>query len=151
MSSAEQRRSLNFENIGDVLPEVVRLKHSYRALGTWSLGQTCQHLAGSFHGSIDGFDLRRHRIKRFFLHKQMLRYALTKGIPPNYTVDENLTPRDDVPLDDAIHAITKAIDRYQKHQGPLHPHPLFGNLSRENWDRIHRIHCAHHLRLILSC
>ncbi len=144
-----QRRSLVFGNIGDILPDIQRLQNGCRSLGTWSLGQTCQHLADSFHGSIDGFDLRNHRIKRFFLHKKMLQYALTKGIPKNYTVDPNLTPNDDVPLDDAIQALTSAIDRYQKYQGFLHPHPLFGKMSRENWDRIHCIHSAHHLSLLL--
>lgn len=129
------------------MPDVRRLADGHKTIGAWSLGQICQHLADSFVGSMEGFDLRHHRIKRFFLKKQMLKVALTKGIPRGWTVDPGLTPSADVNTDTAIEALAGAIARYQAHRGKLQAHPLFGLMPRDTWDRVHCVHCAHHLSL----
>ena len=139
------RRHLVFDSIADVMPDVRSLAAGHRTVGNWSLGQIGKHLADSFNGSIDGFDLRNHRIKRFFIKKKMLKVALTKGIPLNYTVDPKITPPPDVDQAEAIDTLEKAIARYLAHVGPLKAHPLFGKMPRETWDRLHRVHCAHHL------
>jgi len=139
------RRVLSFSSVSEVVPEVRRLTPSHRVVGNWSLGQICDHLARSFLGSMEGFDLSRHRLKRFFIKKRMLEFALNKGIPIGWTVDSNLTPLPAVALDEAVDALDRAVRRYENHRGRLHPHPLFGNMPRETWDRIHCVHCAHHL------
>jgi len=145
---AASRRELRFASIEEVVPEVRRLAPSHRTTGSWSLGQICRHLADSFMGSMEGFDLRNHRLKRLLFSRQMLHSALTKGIPLNYTVDPRLTPPGDVSLSDGFEALEVAIGRYLAHGGPLHAHPLFGAMSRETWDRVHCVHCAHHLSLV---
>ena len=68
----------------------------HRAVRNWTLAQICRHLTDSFTGSMGGFDLRNHRVKRFLMKRKMLQVALTKGIPENYTVDPRLTPPPDV-------------------------------------------------------
>ncbi len=98
---------------------------------------------------MEGFDLSNHRIKRFFLKRKMLDVALTKGIPRNWTVDANLTPPSHVDLEPAVEALSRAVNRYEKHGGKLHAHPLFGSLSRDVWDRVHCVHGAHHLRFVI--
>lgn len=143
------RRHLVFDSIDDVMPDVRLLAAGHRTIGNWSLGQIGKHLTDSFNGSIDGFDLRNHRIKRFFIKKKMLNVALTKGIPLNYTVDPNITPPPEVNQGKAIDGLEKAIQRYLAHVGPLEAHPLFGKMPRETWDRVHRVHCAHHLSFAL--
>jgi hypothetical protein len=142
------RRRLVFDSIDDVMPEVRSLAAGYRTVGNWSLGQIGKHLTDSFNGSIDGFDLSNHRIKRFFIKKKMLEVALTKGIPLNYTVDPKITPPRKVDEAKAIDALEHAIRRYLAHVGPLKAHPLFGKMPRETWDRVHRVHCAHHLSFV---
>jgi hypothetical protein len=127
------------------MPDVRRLIPAHRTLANWSLGQICRHLADSFIGSMDGLNLRKHRFKRLFLRRRMLRTALTKGIPRNYTVDENLTPPPSVDLNEAVEALAAAIERYERHEGELEAHPLFGRMPRETWDRVHCVHSAHHL------
>ena len=141
----DQRRLLVFDELSQVMPEVRRLVPGYQAVGNWTLAQICKHLADSFDGSLDGFDLSVHRLKRFFIHRQMLNRALTKGIPPGYTVNENLTPPRGVELEPAVDALSRAMDRYENHSGNLHAHPLFGQLPRPMWDRVHCVHNAHHL------
>ncbi len=149
LADPDQRRSLGFEELSQVVPEVLRFRASHRTVSRWTFAQICQHLANSFNGSIDGLDLSRHRFKRFFLAKPMLRYTFRHGIPTNYTVDPNIEPPPGVDLEEAVEALTRAVDRYQGHRGPLQAHPLFGKMPRRVWDRVHRIHCAHHLSFVL--
>lgn len=148
--ATNQRRPLRFEELSQVVPEAVRLQAEHRTLSRWTLAQICKHLANSLNGSIDGLDLSRHRFKRFFFAKQMLRYTFRYGIPVNYTVDPNIEPASDVDLDESIEQLTSAVERYQAHRGPLRAHPLFGEMPRDAWSRIHRIHCAHHLSFVLQ-
>ncbi len=145
-----QRRSLVFDSLSQVMPDVRRLVPSHLTLANWSLGQICRHLADSFVGSMEGFDLSHHRIKRFFIRRKMLQVALKKGIPRGWTVDPNIVPRPGVDLHQAVEALAGAIERYEGHTGMLHAHPLFGTMPREVWDRVHYVHCAHHLSLAVE-
>jgi hypothetical protein len=127
------------------VPDVLGLKTCHITVAQWTLGQICKHLADGVNGSIDGLDLSRHRVKRFLMAKRMLKYTFRFGIPRNYRVDPNIEPLTDVDLDTAIEELTRAIQRFQGHRGPLQAHPLFGRMHHEVWDRLHRVHCAHHL------
>lgn len=140
-----QRRAITFDRIDQVMPEVHHLVPAHETVGNWSLGAICKHLEDSFTGSIEGFDLRNHRIKRFFMKRKMLEVALTKGIPLNYTVDPNITPPPHVDLQAGVTGLAGAIERYMSYDGRLRAHPLFGRMPRETWDRVHCVHCAHHL------
>ena len=143
------RRVLAFKDLGELLPEVRRLIPAHRTVGQWTLAQVCRHLADTINGSMDGFDLRRHRFKRYFLSKRLLRYTYRHGITPGYTVDPRLTPPENVNLGEAMPALERAIERYRTYRGQLRPHPLFGELSREMWDRLHCFHSAHHLSFVI--
>lgn len=142
-------RVLRFGEIPEVIPEVRRLVPAHRTLGNWTLGQICKHLADSFTGSMDGFDLRNHRIKRLFLKRRMLEVALTNGIPRNYTVDPKITPPAGIELDCGLAELEHSVSRYLRHHGKLAAHPLFGKMPREVWDAVHCVHCAHHLSFVI--
>lgn len=144
------RRSLTLEDLSQVLPEVRRLLKGHHTVGQWTLGQICRHLADTINASIDGFDLRNHRIKRRLCGKLMLRLTFRWGIPAGYTVDAALSPLEGSDLDQALVDLERAVARYQAFDGPLQPHPLFGRLSRSMWDRMHRFHCGHHLSFAIA-
>jgi len=122
------------------------LRGGSSTVGAWTLAQICKHMADTIDASMDGFDLRRHRLKRWFFAKPLLAYTYRRGIPPGYTIDPNLSPPGNAELTPSFAELERAIRRYLDHQGRLHPHPLFGRLSRKGWDRLHCFHCAHHLR-----
>ena len=50
-------------------------------------------------------------------------------------------------LDDQAEAenLRQAIAYFQSSPGPVIPHRIFGPLSREEWEQLQLIHCAHHL------
>ncbi len=136
-----------FEDLSDALAYVDRLRAHHRTTGNWSLAQICRHLADSVNGSIDGFGVRRHRIMRRFFGRMALRNVFREGVlGDGFTVTESLTPPPDADLEESIEDLRRAIERYRAHIGPVRFHPFFGTLTRPEWDRLHRIHCAHHLR-----
>lgn len=143
------RRALRFERFDQIMPDVERLARGHRMVGNWTLGQMCNHLAGSFRGSLDGFDMSRHFIKRTLFRRLLRAYTFRYGIPPDYLVDRTLTPAPDADPARAIEDLRAAIARYRGHSGPLRSHPLFGRMDRPTWDRIHLIHSAHHLSFAL--
>jgi hypothetical protein len=143
------RRALKFNDVSEIMPEVRRLQSTHRTLGKWSAAQICKHLTDSFSGSIDGFSLKRHRVKRFLFRRLLYLYTVRCGIPRDYLVDPGIEPADDPDLDEAVEALGRAIARYESQNGPLKPHPLFGRMPRDEWDRIHCIHCAHHLSFVM--
>ncbi|MFQ5590899.1 MAG: DUF1569 domain-containing protein [Phycisphaerae bacterium] len=149
-ASVNQRRALRFDSVSEIMPDVRRVMVAPNTLANWSLAQICEHLTYSFVGSLEGFDLRNHRIKRFFIRRKMLQVALTKGIPRGWTVDPSITPHDDVVLEDAVDGLGAAIQRYLDYRGQLHAHPLFGRMSRGVWDRVHCVHSAHHLSFVTT-
>ena len=53
-------------------------------------------------------------------------------------------------LDDRAEAefLRDALRVYRESTGPFPEHPFFGPLNRSQWDRLHAIHCAHHLSFL---
>lgn len=145
-----KRRRVRFRSLDQILPEVRRLRPANTPLRRWSLAQVCRHLADTIHGSMDGFDMTLHAGKPLWERRVLLWVTFALGIPEGVVVDPKLTPPEGLRLDDGIAALDNALARYQRHTGPLRPHPLFGHLSRREWDRLHRVHAAHHLGFIAS-
>lgn len=144
------RRDLTFDDLDRVLAEVRRLRGAHHVTGQWSLAQTCHHLADSLNGSMDGFRVSRHRIMRVLFGRLALRKVFDTGeIDPGFTVTDRLNPPPDADLDDAVERLRAAVERYRAHAGALAVHPFFGKLTRREWDRLHCIHCAHHLRRVV--
>lgn len=142
--------ALVFDDLSQVLPEVRRLRTAHRVTGRWTLAQICRHLADSLNGSIDGFGVNRHRLMRVLFGRLALRRVFDTGsLDPGFTVTERLNPPADSDLDESIDLLERAVARYRAHAGPLRVHPFFGALSRSEWDRLHCIHCAHHLRRVV--
>ena len=149
--TAHDRRDLDFADLAEVILEVERLRSvSCRSTGRWDLAQTCTHLADSFTGSMDGFGVHRHVLMRLLFGRSALRDVFrTNSLGSGFTVTERLNPPLQVDLEHGTEALASAIDRFRSHSGPLHLHPFFGQLTKPEWDRLHRIHCAHHLSRIM--
>ena len=146
----QPRRGLIFNDLTEVIEDVHRLRQGNRPTGNWTLAQTCHHIADTLHGSIDGLGVTKHRIMRTLFGRCILRQVFeTNILGDGFTVTKKLNPPDDVDLDEAVTALKTAIARYHAHTGPLHLHPFFGWLDRAEWDRLHLIHAAHHLKRLV--
>ena len=61
---------------------------------------------------------------------------------------EKFLPRPGLDARAEAEALRGALNVYSAHAGPLADHPMFGPLSRDEWTRLHCIHCAHHLSFV---
>jgi len=141
---------LAFASLDHVILDVEQLLAGHITVGSWSLGQICDHLARSIIYSLEGFPVRAPWLLRKTLGPLLLRRILRSGrfvegmkAPPPYQ------PKPIADARDEAEALRAAIRRFTSHDGPLVEHPLAGAVSRSDWERFHCIHCAHHLSFVL--
>ena len=145
-----ERRTLTFTTLDRVMPDVDRLLEGHETLGNWSLGQICNHLATVVAGSVDGFPFRASWIYRKTMGTVIRRQLFKNGemavgtqLPPQFCPKPGLDARAEA---EALRATLRYFAGYQE---PLVMHPFFGWLTRDEWNRLHAIHCAHHLSFVL--
>ena len=142
------RRPLQFDGIGEIMPEVRRLLDGHENAGRWSLSQILTHLAravaltaeappstvGSAGPSREAAVRKRRLLSsgRFPEGVEMPTPAIDPG------------PADADPRL-AAEALDAAIGRFLATADPRPPHPILGPMTRDDWERFHCIHCAHHL------
>jgi hypothetical protein len=145
-----QRRNLRLVDFPAVLAEAERLGAGYDRAGTWSLAQVCDHLARVIELSLDGFPSRMpwpvRLVARWMMLPRILRHRqFRRRFPaPGY-----LQPPDGAEDRQGVERLRSAVERFQKHTGPLQPSPVFGALTREQWREVHLWHCEHHLSFLI--
>ncbi len=146
-----KRRALSFTSLSEVMPEVDRLLQGHRTVGNWSLAQICSHLAGSFIFSVEGFPARVPWLIRKTIGPLAKREVFGKGrMREGIKLPEKFTPPSGLDARAEAEALRAALNVYSAHAGPLADHPMFGRLSRDEWTRLHCIHCAHHLSFVVT-
>jgi hypothetical protein len=150
-----RRRELAFVELGEVMPEVEQLLRGHRVVGRWSLGPICRHLRLGFAFSVDGFPQRAPWVVRRTIGALARRVVLSLGwMPQGVPVPGGCEPTESAtstPLDATVEAegLRTAIVRFAAHRGVLDEHPFLGRCTRGEWERFHRLHCAHHLSFVL--
>jgi hypothetical protein len=145
------RRTLAFANLTEVMPEVDRLLAGHRTVGRWSLGQICNHLSTGIIGSVDGFPVRLPWFVRKLIGPLIVRRILKEGrMREGVKLPEKFVPRPGLDARAEAETLRAAIRLFGTHTDPHADHPLAGPLSHETWERLHCIHCAHHLGFALS-
>jgi hypothetical protein len=147
---AATRRSLSFASLEHVLPDVDRLLAGHITIGSWSLGQICDHLARSITYSLEGFPVRAPWLIRKTLGPLILRRILRSGrFLEGMKAPGPFQPKPVADARDEAEALRAAIRRFASHEGPLAEHPFAGTVPRSVWERFHCIHCAHHLSFVV--
>lgn len=145
-----ERRTLSFATLDQVMPEVDRLLEGHDTVGRWTLGQICNHLATSVIGSVEGFSVRAPWLLRATLGRVLRRRLMSTGrMAAGIKLPEKVLPRPGLNDRAEAEALRGALQLYAANTEPLAPHPMFGRMSREDWTRLHCIHCAHHLSFVL--
>lgn len=139
------RRTLHFDSYDELLGDVRKLAaEPHRQLGNWSLGEACQHLAKTMDLSMDGAQSAAPwplRIVGRLLKKRYLSRTLPAGFtaPPQSGLlpDPSASAAGVAALEHAVGRLQQTVER--------HPHPIFGPLTRAEWDQLHMRHSELHL------
>lgn len=143
------RRALAFTSLDQVMPEVDRLLDGYATMGNWSLGQICNHLGDTLRCSIEGFGARAPWLIRALVGGTIKRRVLTTGMMrEGIKVPAQFLPKPGLDDRAEAEAFRAALRIFASHTGPVADHPLFGPMTPKEWDRLHCIHCAHHLSFV---
>jgi hypothetical protein len=144
------RRDLRFNTLDQVMPDVDRLLAGYEALGNWSLGQVCSHLARTVVDSVEGFPGRLPWVIRATFGRWTRNRILTsETIPEGVWLPEAARPKPNLDDRAEAEALRAAFRLFSARSGPTADHPLIGPMTHAQWDHLHRVHCAHHLSFLL--
>jgi hypothetical protein len=156
--NSPRRRSLTFASLADAVGEAERLlAGGYDRAGNWDLAQTCGHLAQWARFPVDGFPKAPLPIRgmlwamRHTVGPRMLWDTLAKGTMPagGPTLKQTVPPSGAASDAAAVAAFREAVGRFEGHVGAYHPSPLFGALDRPTATKLQRVHCAHHLGMLV--
>lgn len=142
------RRTLNFTAVDDVIADVQTLRRGYERVGQWTLPQACRHLdrimSGSMKPGPHPDDTPEQTARKPMLDTMMA----TGQIPNGLVAPDEMTPAADTP-ESAIDEFLTTLEQFAAFHGPLAPHRLFGTLPDDVRRRHQLIHCAHHLSYLV--
>lgn len=139
------RRELRFKTLDDSRAELARLeKGPVETFGNWSYFQILTHCAKGFEGSMKCLKREMPWWKRHILGPMgywdiKLKGYISPGIPG---------PKSDRIEGDekaALEQLRKALDDFEKFDGPFSDHPRLGNFNKDKWILFHAFHLANHL------
>jgi hypothetical protein len=126
------------------MPEVDRLLEGHTTVGQWSLGQMCRHLATAMRRVVDLPASTPYDSSRWVGEEQKRQIFTTGQVPEGIPTSPRLTPEEGLDDREEAEGLRQAIAHYRASSGPVVPHVLLGFLTREEWDRFHCLHAAHH-------
>ncbi len=146
------RRRLRFERLEDIEEDARRLAAGkVNQLGNWSLGQVLNHLATVMHQSIDGVPMRVAWWMRL-LGPMIKKRLITRGMPAGFKIPQEsvkaMVAQSGVSADEGLIALREAIERLES-ETRRSPHPVFGDLTCEEWDQVHMRHAELHLSFVV--
>ncbi len=143
------RRTLKYETIDAIMPDVDQLLAGHSTVGDWTLGQICEHLATVTKRVVDMPASTQHDPSSRVSDEQKQQVFASGELPEAMPLPSTMAPPDAVSAAEGADQLREALTYYQSSPGPVAEHRLFGPLSKEEWDRLVRIHCAHHLSFVL--
>src|SRR4051794_7123492 len=138
------RRTLRYESLDEIMPDVDRLMDGHSTVGHWSLAQICRHLATVLRRVVDLPASTPHDASRWVGEGAKRQFFESGMVPEGIPTSPSLLPADALDEREEAEGLRQAIAHYRASPGPVVPHVLFGSLTREEWDRFHCLHAAHH-------
>lgn len=156
-SQAPVPRPLSFASFDEIRQDLERLqREGYTQAGEWNLGQTAAHLADWVLFPLEGYPsvpwffrpmlcVARHSFGPRKLRETLRTESMPDRLP---TLPQTVHPPGENE-GDAVDRLRSALTRLEQHTGPIAPSPMFGEVDHATTCHMHRIHCAHHLRLLI--
>ena len=143
------RRTLSYQSYDDLLADAEQLAGGeVTMVGNWSLGQSCKHLAEALNASIDGTDFKMPWIMKTMARLLMKNKMLNNTLSPGFKIPESdkakFEPSPTITTEEGLDALRAAIERCKSEEKRA-PHPAFGQLSREDYDKFNQRHAELHM------
>ena len=146
----ERSRSLKLASFDEVAREIDALERagSPRVSGAWSLPKVLEHCAQSIEYSVTGYPVLRSApfratigplVKWRFLSRGEMSHgldAVIEGAPPLTGTDPRIQEV----------RLRQAIAVFRSHHGALAPHLAYGPCTKAEYEELHAMHVADHLR-----
>ena len=139
-------RDLRCRNFEDIRAELDRLSSGpVETTGRWSYFQILTHLTKAVEGSMKGIRRempwwKRHLVGPLLYRLFAFRGSIPGGIkgPPADRIEGNEA--------EARAQFEKALQAFEKHEGPFSDHPILGPLDKKQWAVFHPLHFNNHVR-----
>lgn len=147
-----KKTELKFSSFHEVRDFVTSLKNKkIETTGNWSYYQILHHLADGLEYSIYGGETAisfpgflRFTLGKLLLAKFFLQNSMDSGLPNPIRINDKILG--DISAE--FQRLEELMEMFDK-VGRFHfEHPVFGELSREDWHRLQCIHFANHLSFI---
>lgn len=125
--------------------------NNHVTLGRWTAAQIFFHLAAAFDGSLQELPTGYPKVVRLLVRPFRLfvtRYRFPPWLPIPASIRSRLEPPDSVQFDEQKSRLVNAIHAFNSHVGNHPPHPVLGQLTRDEWIGFHLRHSSHHLSFI---
>jgi hypothetical protein len=150
------RRKLRYVSFDEVLADAERLVRARAATtGNWSLDQILGHLAIAIEKSLDAtpgelewkppWYLRL--AGRYLIKRRILKRGMPSGFKLPAEVENRVVPAAGGDVNVALDRLRRAAARLQS-DSPRCPHPLFGPMPPDEWNRWHLRHAEMHLSFV---
>jgi hypothetical protein len=146
------RRELHFQSMDEIVADAEKLVASpkIRTLGNWPLERLLAHLTTAINGSIDGLSAKAPFLFRL-AGKLVKKSVLTNGMQPGFQLPDKF--QDDLfpaveSAEKALEALRGAVDR-AKTKRMTSRHPVFGQLTHDEWTQLHLRHAELHLGFVV--
>lgn len=147
------RRVLRFTTLGEAVRDAEALAAGgHRTLGNYTLGQIASHLAQGIEWTLDGYPPELTvplplRVMGRLIRGRLVRRGFPVGIKPPGRLAEAFRPPD-MATEDGVARFRRAVERMDA-EPQRHPSPMFGQLSREDWEQFHCRHAELHLSFVV--
>ncbi len=139
------RRTLRYQSLDEIMPDVERLLEGHTTVGQWSLAQICCHLATVMRRVVDLPASTPHDPSQLLGEEKKRQVFETGMIPEGLPAPPAVIAMEFRGEREEAEGLRQAIAYYKASPGPVVPHRLFGPLTKTEWDQLQLIHFAHHL------
>jgi len=143
------RRELRFKNFNDIRQELTSLeKGPVVTTGSWSYFQILEHCRKALEGSMKGIQREmswwKMNVKGPLFYWKVSRDGF---VPTGLGSPLKGTPVERIEGDEkaALEQLRKALDEFERFEGPFSTHPYLGKLNKKQWLLFHSLHLANHL------
>jgi uncharacterized protein DUF1569 len=150
-AKVEGRRRVDYKSLHEVVDDADRLTDGQvKAIGNWSPGQIYRHLAIAFNGSIDGLPNAfpwYMRLMGGLLKKKLLAGPMPPGIKLPAAFAKVVLPPE-TSTEQGLAELKTAVARLDREPHRAR-HPIFGEMTKEEWNKAHLGHANLHMSYLI--